>query len=228
MKAGLLSSGVAKKIWMAVTGLSLILFLVVHATINGMIWFNDGGVTFNWWAHFMGHNLIIRTMEIGLFVLFLVHIIDGLYIAFQNRRARPVRYAAEKASASSRWYSRSMALLGTLILLFLVIHLAHFWVKSRRIVGSLDAYGVDADGQENLYALMVELFQIPWVVVVYILGCFALFWHLLHGFKSAFQTLGMNHGRFNQLIYVSGVAFSIVVSLAFAMMPVSMFFGWVK
>lgn len=228
MKAGLFASGVAKKLWMATTGILLIAFLVVHATINGMIWFNDHGVTFNWWAHFMGTNLIVRTMEIGLFALFLVHIIDGLYLAFANRRARPVRYAREKPSASSRWYSRSMALLGTLILLFLIIHLAHFWVKSRKIVGSLEEYNLDPAGQENLYALMVEVFRSPIVVVIYVLGCFALFWHLLHGFKSAFQTFGINHRKYNKIIYIAGVIFSIVVPLVFAMMPVSMYLGWVE
>jgi len=211
---------------MAGTGLFLIVFLIVHATINGMIWFNDGGVTFNWWAHFFGHNIIIRTMEIVLFIGFIVHIVDGLLLYFQNRKARPVKYVKEKLSTSSRWYSRSMALLGTLILLFLILHLSHFWVKSRSIVGSLEPYGTDGVGQENLFALMVEIFRSPLVVVIYVAGCFALFWHLLHGFKSAFQTLGLNHAKYNGIIKLSGVAFSIVVPFVFAMMPVSIHFVW--
>ena len=75
---------------MGLTGLFLITFLIVHASINGMIWFNDGGVTFNKWAHFMGTNLIIRIMEIGLFVGLIIHVADGLLLYAQNRAARPV------------------------------------------------------------------------------------------------------------------------------------------
>ena len=117
-----------------------------------------------------------------------------------------------------------MGLLGTLILFFLIIHLAHFWVKSRHIVGSLEPYGTDAEGRENLYALMVEVFQTPWVVVVYLLGCFSLFWHLLHGFKSSFQSLGLNHKRYNGLIAGCGIAFSVIVPAFFAAMPIAIHF----
>jgi succinate dehydrogenase / fumarate reductase cytochrome b subunit len=225
---GLFGSSLIKKYWMALTGLFLISFLVVHAAINAMIYFNDGGVTFNKWAHFMGTNLIIRTMELVLFLGLIVHVVDGILLARQNRAARPVRYAHSRPEANSKWYSRSMAILGILILLFLIVHLSDFWVKSRHIVGSLEPYGTDAAGQENLFALMVEVFANPVLVVLYVLGCFALFWHLLHGFKSAFQSLGINHRRYNGLIAYCGAAFSIIVPLLFASMPVSLYLGLVK
>lgn len=211
---------------MGLTGLFLISFLIVHASINGMIWFNDGGVTFNKWAHFMGTNLIIRTMEIGLFLGLIIHVADGLMLYFQNRAARPVKYVYNEPAANSSWYSRSMALLGTLILLFLVIHLYHFWMKTR--FTGIEAYGLDADGQENLFAVMLQVFQSPVVVIIYVAGCFSLFWHLLHGFKSSFQSLGLNHIKYNEAIAVTGITFSIVVPFIFAMMPVSMYFGWVR
>ncbi|MFT3884585.1 MAG: succinate dehydrogenase cytochrome b subunit [Flavobacteriales bacterium] len=225
---GLFGSSLVKKYWMALTGLFLVSFLVVHATINGMIWFNDGGVTFNYWAHFMGTNLIVRTLEIVLFLGLLVHIVDGLMLYFQNRAARPVKYAMEKGSANRKWYSSSMALLGTLILLFLIVHLANFWVKTRHIIGSAEQYGTDAEGKENLFAMMLDVFQSPLLVVIYVLGCFSLFWHLLHGFKSAFQSLGLNHKRYNPIISAIGTGFSIIVPLIFALMPVSMYFRWIK
>jgi succinate dehydrogenase / fumarate reductase cytochrome b subunit len=227
-RQGLFGSALIKKYWMALTGLFLITFLVVHAAVNAMIFFNDGGVTFNKWAHFMGTNLIIRTLEIVLFIGLIVHIVDGLMLARENRAARPKDYVYANHNANSKWYSRSMAILGILILLFLIVHLANFWVKSRHIIGSLEPYGVDAAGQENLFALMAEVFSYPLVVVVYVLGCFSLFWHLLHGFKSAFQSLGLNHRRYNGLIAGVGTAFSIIVPLLFASMPVSMYLGLVK
>lgn len=214
-----------KKYWMGITGLFLIGFLLVHAAINATIFVNDGGVTFNRYAHFMGTNLIIRIMELVLFIGFILHIVDGIILARQNRAARPVKYAYVKQQANSKWYSRSMAILGILILLFLIVHLSHFWVPSRHIVGSID--GVDAAGQTDMFALMVEVFSSPLPVVIYVLGCFALFWHLLHGFKSAFQSLGINHPRYNSVISVAGIAFAIVIPTLFAAMPVSMYLKWI-
>lgn len=227
-RQGIFGSALIKKYWMALTGLFLVSFLVVHAAINAMIYFNDGGVTFNKWAHFMGSNLIIRTMEIGLFLGLILHVVDGILITRQNRAARPVNYAYAQHGANSKWYSRSMGILGILILLFLVVHLWHFWVPSRHIVGNLDPYGVDAAGQANLFALMLLVFSNPVPVVIYVLGCFALFWHLLHGFRSAFQSLGLNHRQYNGLITLCGEAFSIIVPTLFASMPVAMYLGWVK
>lgn len=223
---GLFTSSIGKKFLMGLTGFFLISFLIVHAAINGMIWFNDGGVTFNKYAHFMGTNLIVRTMEIGLFFGLILHVVDGLLLYKQNRDARPVRYAYNQANANSTWYSRSMALLGTLILLFLIIHLAHFWVKTR--FTGIEQYGLDAESQENLFAVMMDVFQSPIVVVIYVAGCFSLFWHLLHGFKSAFQSLGLNHVKYNEAIAITGITFSIVVPLVFALMPISMYFKWVS
>ncbi len=227
-RQGLFGSSLIKKYWMALTGIFLIGFLVIHAGINALIFFNDGGVTFNEGAHFMGTNLIIRTMELVLFLGLILHVVDGLMLWRQNRAARPVDYAFAKHQANSKWYSRSMGILGTLILLFLIVHLWHFWIPSRNIVGSLEPYGSDAAGRENLFALMVQVFANPAVVVVYVLGCFSLFWHLLHGFKSAFQSLGLNHPKYNGFIAFCGAAFAIVVPVLFASMPVSMYLGWIK
>ena len=223
---GLFGSSVVKKYWMALTGLFLISFLVVHCTLNAFIFFNDGGVTFNMGAEFMAKNPIIRTMEIVLFLGLLLHVVDGLLLWRLNRAARPVKYAMEKGGASRSWYSASMGILGTLILLFLIMHLWHFWVKSR--FTGLHAYGVDAEGRENLYGAMLDVFSTSWVVALYVLGCFSLFWHLLHGFKSAFQSLGLNHKRYNGFIAFCGTAFSLIVPTIFALMPVSIYFRWIK
>lgn len=174
----------------------------------------------------MGSNLIVRTLEIGLFAGLLLHIVDGLLLYKRNRDARPVKYAYNNEAANSPWYSRSMALLGTLILLFLTLHLANFWVKTR--ITGIEQFGVDAENQENLFAVMVQVFQSPIIVAIYVLGCFSLFWHLLHGFKSSFQSLGLNHVKYNEAIAVVGIAFSIIVPFIFALMPITIFLGWVK
>ena len=222
---------------MGLTGLFLISFLIVHCSVNAMIFFNDNGDTFNHWAHFMGSNLIIRVMEIGLFAGILLHVVQGMILWARNSKARPVKYAVNKASTNSVWYSRSMGLLGTLILLFLILHLYHFWTPSRLggIAGIHDLQetklGVEYNGQEvhDLYAEMLTVFQNNlWVVIVYVLGVISLFWHLLHGFQSAFQTFGLNHKRYTPLVKIIGIAYSVIICLLFASMPVSMYMEWVK
>lgn len=216
----LFTSSLGKKVLMSLTGLFLITFLIIHCAINAMIFFNDGGVTFTHWGHFMGTNPIIRTLEIGLVIGFLLHIIDGFVLWAQNRKARPEKYKKVRHPHKSKWYSRSMGLLGTLILIFLVIHTAHFWIPNRT--------NQFIEGEElPLYQMMLEIFKEPIVVIVYVLGCFSLFWHLLHGFRSAFQTLGLNHVKYNGVINFVGTAFAIIVPIIFALMPISMYFGWV-
>jgi succinate dehydrogenase / fumarate reductase, cytochrome b subunit len=230
MANGLFGSSLMKKFWMSLTGLFLITFLIVHCIINAMIFVNDGGQTFNKWGHFMGTNPIIRTMEIVLFLGLILHVVDGLMLYFQNRKARPVKYAYEKASASSKWYSRSMALLGTLILLFLILHLYHFWLKTRITELSVEEKIMffDGHGYENLFGEMKIVFSHLWVVVLYVLGCFSLFWHLLHGFQSAFQSLGLNYSKYKKGIAFAGEAFSVIISAIFAAMPISMYMGWIQ
>lgn len=209
---------------MGITGLFLITFLVVHCFLNALIFFNDGGLTFNTGGHFMATNWLIRIMELVLFFGLVLHIVQAAVLTRNNRMARPDSYAVPGGNVSSSWYSRSMGLLGTLLLIFLIIHLAHFWVKSR----FTGLPGEDANGHENLYAVMQETFAQVWVVLVYCLAMLSLAYHLLHGFQSAFQTLGLNHKKYTPLIKRCGVWFSILIPFIFALMPISMYMGWVK
>lgn len=209
---------------MGLTGLFLVSFLLVHCFLNSFIFFNDGGLTFNAGAHFMATNWLIRAMELVLFVGLILHAVQALVLTLANKKARPVGYAKFNGAANSTWYSRSMGLLGTLLLIFLIIHLAHFWVKSR----FTGLPGEDAEGHENLYAVMQITFQELWVVVVYCLSMISLAYHLMHGFQSAFQTLGLNHKKYTPLIKSVGMGFSILIPLIFASMPVSMYLGIIK
>ncbi len=228
------TSSVGKKLIMALTGISLILFLVVHAGLNACIWANDGGEMFNKAAHFMGSTVVIRILEIGLFAFFFLHIIQGYVLTAKNNTRRQVKYAVNYGNNGSKWYSRSMGLLGTLLLLFLIMHIYHFWTPSRLggIANILPLAPVTyMDGKEihNLYAEMLKVFQGNiLVVILYVLGCISLGYHLLHGFQSAFRTLGVHNKRYIILLKGLGTAFSIIVPLVFAMMPVSMYMGWVS
>ncbi len=227
----LFSSSLGRKLVMAVTGVSLIAFLLVHCLINATVFFDDGGKTFNYAARFMAENWLIRTTEIFLFLGLILHIGQGIYLVFDNKAKRKAKYAKSPGSANSKWYSRSMGLLGTLILIFLVLHLKHFWVVSRfgmphhleTVSYAATHTGTQApEAMENLFIEMVNVFQNPFAVVVYVLGCFSLAYHLLHGFGSAFQTLGINHKSYTPLISAIGTAFSIIIPLIFAAIPVVM------
>lgn len=214
------STSIGKKLQMSLTGIFLILFLVVHCYINAQIFWNDGGHKFEEAAHFMGTNFIIRTVEIGLTAFLLLHIIQGLNLWLSNRSKRSVRYTVSAGNQTSAWYRRSMGILGSLLLIFLVIHTAKFWIPNR-------ASQISGNGELPLYHLMKDEFQYGWVVIVYIIGCITLSWHLVHGFWSSFQTLGLATHRYKYLINGIGIAFAIIVPLVFALMPLAFYFHWI-
>ncbi len=227
------TSSVGKKFVMGATGLFLISFLVVHVGLNACIWANDQGEMFNKAAHFMGSMVVIRILEIGLFAFILLHTIQGLVLEYQNRSKRKVGYAIPLGEKGSRWYRRSMGLLGTLILLFLIMHVYHFWVPSRfGGMGQVQELGaVTYNGKEyhNLYAEMLNVFRGNiGIVILNVAGCISLAYHLAHGFQSAFKTLGVHNRRYLVMLNNFGLGFSVIVSLAFAMMPVSMYLGWIN
>ena len=221
----LFSSSIGKKLTMGLTGLFLVTFLIVHAGVNACIFINDGGATFNAAAHFMSHNWVIRIMEIGLFAGLIAHIVQGLLLWKQNTAARPTKYVMSAANENSKWYSRSMGLLGTLLLFFLIIHISKFFWDTK--VALYTAGGAN-DASHNLFLDMKEEFQKWWVVLIYSLGVISLFWHLLHGFQSAFQTLGINHKRYTPLIKTIGVGYTFIICLLFLLMPIAFYFGWIQ
>ncbi|RYF89685.1 MAG: succinate dehydrogenase cytochrome b subunit, partial [Chitinophagaceae bacterium] len=180
----------------------------------------DNGETFNTIAHFMSHNWIVRFLEIGLFAGLILHMVQGLMLWQQNRAARPVGYQVKNDAANSTWYSRSMGILGTLLLLFLIMHISHFFVGTKVALYS-------GDQPHNLYEEMKLVFSAWYIVVLYLLGIVALFWHLLHGFQSAFQTFGMNHKKYSPIIKTAGVAYTIIICLLFALMPVAFYLQWI-
>jgi succinate dehydrogenase / fumarate reductase cytochrome b subunit len=235
--AQMFTSSIGRKLVMGLTGLFLIIFLVVHAGINACIFadlsfFNpeDNGDMFNRAAHFMGSTVLIRIMEIGLFAGFILHIIQGYMLELQNRAARGIGYEKSMGNEGSKWYSRSMALLGTLILLFLILHLSHFWVPARFTHVGLEEPFISSKGGaiHDMFGLMKITFSQLWVVIVYLLGVFSLFWHLMHGFQSAFRTIGVSNKKYLLLLNSFGFAYSIIICLLFAAMPVAMYFKWVE
>jgi succinate dehydrogenase / fumarate reductase cytochrome b subunit len=230
----LFTSSIGKKIVMGVTGLFLISFLVVHMGVNACIFkdffdSSDNGDMFNRAADFMGRTVVIRLMEIVLFLGFFVHIIQGLVLEFQNLNKRKLGYQVSLGNRGSKWYSRSMGLLGTILLLFLILHWWHFWIPSRFTHAGLEAPVLLSNGRvsHDMFQLMKATFSEWWVVAVYVVACISLAWHLVHGFQSAFRTLGLHNSRYLGIIDAFGKGFSIIVPLIFALMPLSFKMGWI-
>jgi len=224
-KSNVFNSSLGHKLVMALTGIFLILFLLFHLTINLLVFAGDGGKTFNFAAQFLGHNPVPRILEVGLMLGFLVHIVQSLLLTLKNQKSRPEGYAYTKPTGSSPWYSRSMGILGTLILIFLIVHFSNFWIKTR-FIGLEGA--LDANGNDDLAALMFSTFKVWWIVLLYDLAMVSLGYHLLHGFSSAFQTLGINHRTYTPFIKSVGVVFAILVPLLFAAIPTAIYFNLVK
>jgi len=220
----LFTSSLGRKLLMALTGLFLITFLAVHLAGNLQLLKHDGGEAFNVYARFMTTNPVIKTISYVNYALILIHIGIAIVLSRKNRVARgPERYAVS-SSKSSIWASRNMGILGTIILIFLVIHLKDFWAQMHW--GGIPQVTYNGKEVNDLYSLVGIWFQKGWYVGLYVVCMIFLGFHLWHGFASLFQTLGLNHAKYNPLINFVGKAFAIVVPALFAMIPIRMFFGF--
>lgn len=218
--ASLFSSSLGKKLVMALTGLFLITFLVVHLIGNLQLLMKDGGEAFNLYAEFMTTNIFIQIISIVLYAFILIHVIWSAIITGRNRAARgETKYVMVRNS--SHWTSRNMGILGTFIFIFIVIHMRDFWAVMHW--GGIARVTYDGREVKDLYSVVALAFSQSWYVALYIVSMFMLAFHLWHGFASAFQTLGLNHVKYNGAIHFVGKAFAIVVPALFALIPIWMF-----
>lgn len=214
------SSTIGRKLVMALTGLFLILFLVVHLIGNLQLLHDDQGRAFNIYAQLMTTNPLIKIISWVNYTFILLHVIWAIILSSRNRQARgPQGYVISKNS--STWASRNMGILGMLILIFLIIHLRGFWFEMHW--GGIPTQNYDGADVKDLYATVNFAYSNIAYVIVYVLSMAVLAFHLYHGFGSAFQTLGLNHVKYNGMIRFAGVAFSIVVPALFALIPVWMY-----
>jgi succinate dehydrogenase / fumarate reductase, cytochrome b subunit len=225
-KSVLIKSSLAKKYWMALTGLFLCLFLAGHLAGNLQLFMSteEGRLQFNEYALFMTTNPAVKILSYLTYFSILFHAVDGIMLTIENRKARPVGYAHSNPGANSTWYSRSMAVLGTAILVFIVVHMQNFWYRMH--FGELP---IDASGNKDLYQVVMDFFN-PAVnetaivsLLIYVVAMAALSFHLMHGFQSAFQSIGLRHKKYTPIIEKIGFAFAVIVPLAFAAIPVYLF-----
>jgi succinate dehydrogenase / fumarate reductase cytochrome b subunit len=199
---------------MSLTGLFLITFLMVHLFGNIQLLLDDGGESFTEFVVFMEENPLIKVVAYGLYFFILLHSVQGMLIWLSNKRSKGTSYAV-KTNANASWASKNMFYLGILIFVFLVIHMGDWWLELK----ILHEYNDDA-----LYQNVIDTFKIPVYVVLYEVAMIALFFHLKHGFQSAFQTLGINHSKYSPIINGLGWIYSIVVPLGFFIIPLYIYF----
>jgi len=217
-----LTSSIGQKLIMSLTGIFLILFLTVHLIGNFALIKSDGGASFNAYANFMGHNPLIQMISIGNFFFIFLHAIQGIILYFKNKGAKGSKYAG-KAKDKSTWASKNMALLGTLILAFILMHLGHFYVRFK-FFNNMPTANYDGVEMLNTYQTVTEVFSNPIWIICYLVGLLALAIHLKHGFASAFQTLGLNHKKYTPIIKALGAGYSVLIPLGFAIIPLYIYF----
>lgn len=217
----LFTSSLGRKLMMALTGLFLILFITVHLIGNLQLLKHDEGQAFNIYAQFMTHNPLIKTVSYVNYTFILVHALWAGILTRRNRAARGTESYKVTSGKSSVWSSRNMGILGALIFIFIVLHMKQFWYEMHW--GGIEQATYDNVTVNNLYKVVVAAYHQIWYVVLYVLSMGILAFHLWHGFASAFQTLGLNHAKYNGAIHFVGKAFSIIVPALFALIPIMMY-----
>ena len=212
-----LTSSIGRKLVMSLTGLFLVSFLVVHLSGNISLLSKDP-TTFNAYSAFMSTHWTVRILEVGLLLGFVAHIGTALVLTKNNQAARPVKYAFEKASTSSSWFSRNMGLSGLIVLLFLGLHLYQFWFRYKFELTA-------AEGEiKDMYTLVHDTLEQPIFLALYVLAFVLLAFHLNHGFQSAFQSLGLNHVKYTPFIKKAGTVIAFAIPLGFIVVAIGCLF----
>lgn len=205
---------------MGLTGLFLCVFLTIHFLGNMQLFLpaEQAHIQFNWYSQLLSSNGLIKMVSYVLYLSIILHLVDAIIITLNNKKAAP-GYKHDNRQRASKWYSRNMGILGTIILIFLVIHFKNFWY-----VYKFGDIPLDSEGQKDLYVIVVATFQEWWYVLIYVLAMIALCYHLIHGIYSAMRTFGLFHPKYLLWIKYIGIVYSIIICTGFALMPVYIFF----
>jgi len=219
--SGIFTSSIGKKLLMSLAGIFLIVFLLVHMGINLLVIIFKDPMVYNKAAHFMTSNILIKIFEIILFGGFLLHIIYALVLQAQNWIARPRRY--NKANyANTSFFSKFMVHTAAITLVFLVIHMMDFYIKAK--FGHGAEILVDGVVYHDFASEIVDKFKMLPFVIFYIAAIIFLGFHLMHGFQSAFKTLGMDNRKYTPAIQVMSIVYCSMVVAGYSLIPVIIYF----
>ena len=214
------NSTIFRKTLAGLSGLFLVLFLLGHLLGNLQLFIpgEDGQKQFNEYALFMTTNPAVKILSVLTYSSIILHTILTLFLVFQSSNARDVKYLQSSGNANSTWGSKNMAVLGTLILVFIVIHMKSFWYEMH-----FGVIGLDPWGNKDLHTVTVTAFNELWYVLFYVLSMVVLAIHLKHGVESVFQTLGIKTRRYVSLIHKGAYGFALIVPAAFASIPIYLY-----
>ncbi len=208
-----------RKFIVATTGLFLCLFLIVHLSANCLLLLPEEMARewYNAYSTFLRENPLITVIAYLLYLSIILHALYALFVIIRNRRAKPKRYAVNHFRENSSWASQNMGWLGGLILIFIIIHLANFWARIKLGIG--EAVGVDEAGNKDIYEVTYSLFQNIYYVIFYTVLMIPLGFHLHHGLKSAFKSLGFYHRKGLQTLATISLIYAVVISIGFGIIP---------
>ena len=208
-----------RKSMIAATGLFLCLFLIVHLSANCILLLPQEMAKgmYNAYSTFLRENSLIKIVAYALYLSIILHIIYALLVTLRNRKAKPDKYAVNHTNENSPWASQNMGLIGIFVLLFIVVHLANFWARIK--LGMGEGVGVDNLGNKDVYEVTSSLFHNIYYVIFYSLLMIPLGFHLNHGLKSAFKTLGFYHKTGLKILSKVAFIYALIVSILFGIIP---------
>ncbi len=219
-----ITSTIFRKILAALSGLFLTLFLLGHLAGNLQLFISgiEGQTQFNKYALFMTTNPVVKILSIVTYLSILLHVILTLYLSFKSRQARPIGYAVSSGNANSTWSSNNMAILGSFLLLFIIVHMRSFWYEMH--FGDMPYQHLD-DGTKikDLYLITTSAFANPIYTLFYVLSMFALALHLKHGVESAVQTVGLKLPNYEKSLKHIGSFIAVVIPVTFASIPIYLY-----
>ncbi len=215
-----LNALIFRKTLVALTGLFLSLFLIVHLSANALLLLPEDLARpyYNGYSTWLRENPLVMVIAYLLYLSIIVHVIYALLVIIHNRKAKPVRYEKNRKLENSSWASQNMGLIGIFILIFIVVHLANFWARIK--LGMGEGVGYDEAGNKDIFAVTDSLFKNIYYVAFYSLLMIPLGFHLHHGVKSAFKTLGFYHRRGLETLARISLIYAWIMALGFAIIPI--------
>ncbi len=213
-----------RKTVIAGTGLFLCIFLVVHLSANCILLLPEETARglYNSYSTTLRESPLIKLVAYLLYLSIILHVIYALLITLRNRKASPQKYVMNNSKENSTWTSQNMGLIGTMILLFIVVHLANFWARIK--LGMGEAVNLDAAGHVDVYEVTSALFHNIYYVIFYTVLAIPLALHLHHGFKSAFKTLGFYHKKGLRIVAKIALVYAIIMGVGFGIIPFIVYF----
>ncbi len=225
IKKGLFKTSIGRKNLMAFTGLFTSFFLIIHLIGNLILIIPDSYFPIEFWgnvasahdmynaySHFLVHFWPISLVAWVLYAALIVHVIDAILITLNNNKAKGEKYKVTDNSTST-WYSRNMGILGTIIGIFIFIHMTQFWLQYKVL-----------ENEHDLYNLVVATFKEWWVLVIYEIGIIALGFHLVHGIESAHRSLGVYPKNAMGIVKYIALCFGIIMAVLYAIIPIILYF----